>query len=225
MPKILISLSAGTSGFKKDDRVVVKVANHHWFTGTVKRAGVKLHVDFDDGDHAILEEPDFKRVKPLLVKKTSKKPLNNREAQELYSKKAIEAKKAGKVSSPIRVLKPEPEESTPQRKEIQLGYWKSKPSERSELPWPTPGRVPSGFVADWEIMEEGRRGRRFRGHSTCRLCSKPNGSEEFSYRSKTGITYNWPSGYLHYIKKHRVSPSADAVQLLQLYKAENPKKF
>ena len=43
---------------------------------------------------------------------------------------------------------------------------------------------------------------RFRGFSHCRICEKRNGSTDFTYGS-----WNWPSGYRHYIQEHGVRPS------------------
>ncbi len=42
----------------------------------------------------------------------------------------------------------------------------------------------------------------YRGYSRCRICGKPNGSQE-----RSDGKYIWPSGFGHYIMAHRVKPS------------------
>lgn len=84
--KISISVSDASHDFTKDQRVVVKVGRDEWYTGTITRAGVKIRIDFDDGNHAIVSFEDFKDVKPMLKSKKSKKGLTTLEARDLYVK-------------------------------------------------------------------------------------------------------------------------------------------
>jgi hypothetical protein len=84
--KILISISAtALPVFKKGNRVLVKVENNAWYSGTLTSAGKKLQVTFDDGDKATIEAEDFKLVKILLTTKAYKRTLSNVEAKTLYT--------------------------------------------------------------------------------------------------------------------------------------------
>ena len=46
----------------------------------------------------------------------------------------------------------------------------------------------------------------YKGSSTCRICNKLNGSEDYT---RDGITY--PSGYVHYIRDHGVVPDHSVI--------------
>lgn len=46
----------------------------------------------------------------------------------------------------------------------------------------------------------------YRGWSTCRLCGEKNGSSEYRCISMES-TWEWPSGYAHYVAAHNVRPS------------------
>ncbi|MET0979788.1 MAG: hypothetical protein ABWX90_00865 [Candidatus Saccharimonadales bacterium] len=45
-----------------------------------------------------------------------------------------------------------------------------------------------------------------KGWSNCRCCEKKNGSVEFKLNA-LGVTWAWPSGYVHYVEDHNVRPS------------------
>ena len=46
----------------------------------------------------------------------------------------------------------------------------------------------------------------FRGLSDCRVCSKMNGSKEFTL-TNSQISFTFPEGIIHYYKDHGVQPS------------------
>lgn len=100
------SLSAGDHGFKKGDRVIVRVAKDEWYTGSVIKAGAKLvKVDFDDGQEADIEPEDFKHIKTLLVDKKFKKPLTLAKAKELYTAPKTAPKKVPTVKPATKPTK------------------------------------------------------------------------------------------------------------------------
>lgn len=76
------------------------------------------------------------------------------------------------------------------------------------LPMPaaraTPWKGASAFIDELERLQDKASVVHFKGQSTCRICGKANGSQTFSYRG-----WEWPSGYLHYIKDHNVRPSPE----------------
>lgn len=56
----------------------------------------------------------------------------------------------------------------------------------------------------------------YRGFSICRVCDRGNGSEEFVLEDKNTI-YIWPSGYLHYIKNHKIKPTNKFIEFVMNY--------
>lgn len=60
-------------------------------------------------------------------------------------------------------------------------------------------------LAEVESKNHGNAGK-YKGWSDCRCCGKHNGSAEYKV-TEFGITWQWPSGYKHYIADHNVRPS------------------
>lgn len=84
------------------------------------------------------------------------------------------------------------------------GYWYSK--YEPEFPMPKENTLSEENKKDvinkLEEIEKIAEEQRYRGWSSCRICDKSNGSVEFTYNG-----FRWPSGFMHYIKEHNVSPS------------------
>ena len=99
-----------------------------------------------------------------------------------------------------------------------IGYWSASPDDTT-LPYPeanpSPWRRQDEFVGKLKVTEQGIRARRYgkltayRGFSMCRLCSIPNGSEEFEHDG-----YRWPQGLLHYVVGHNVRLPDDFVDAI-----------
>lgn len=102
--QINIALSAGTHNFKRGDRVICKVDKDEWYTGTVTRAGAKVHVDFDDDFDAVIDENDFKHIKALTTPKKSKRALSDAQMKILTA--PIKPKAAPKPVPPSPPPKP-----------------------------------------------------------------------------------------------------------------------
>lgn len=128
----MLSLSATNHNFKKGDRVVVKVKKNEWYIGTVKRAGVKVTVDFDDGLDAVIEQSDFKHLKLMVKAKKLKRALTDEEAKALYG--AI--KKTEKpVAKPKSDLGPKIKKIKPKQKvTVDIPAAPVKPNERPAAP-------------------------------------------------------------------------------------------
>lgn len=108
MMKINIAFAATV--VKKGDRVVVKIKNNEWYTGTVRSSGTsRIAVDFDDGDHISLTSAQFKLIKLMTKKKVSKKPLTNEAAKELFAPSKTNIPVRPKTTTkPVPVPKPTP---------------------------------------------------------------------------------------------------------------------
>lgn len=83
------------------------------------------------------------------------------------------------------------------------GYWRLKPiKDQSGLPFPKINTLSvkdysqEDFISALEKVESKAQVLRFKGMSNCRLTGEWNGSTEYSYKN-----WNWPSGYINYIKK------------------------
>ena len=94
-----------------------------------------------------------------------------------------------------------------------VGFWKS--SEEPCLPMPEANAEP--FPGKSGLLEALRNAQvlavenAYRGWSTCRICSKPNGNRKYTLGR-----WVWPSGYLHYLDAHNVEPDPEfAAYLLQ----------
>lgn len=86
----MIGLSA--AGFKKNDRVVVRLDKNEWYIGTIERSGKTVSVDFDDGHEADIEAEDFEHVKVVDAStKPRKKFLTDAQAKALYAKSSPRA--------------------------------------------------------------------------------------------------------------------------------------
>jgi hypothetical protein len=94
------------------------------------------------------------------------------------------------------------------------GFWWSK----DEPHLPKPIALPYKWVGRKAFLQSLRRtearidthkiGRvsECKGSSWCRICEEKNGSKEYSLSFMESI-WEWPAGYLHYIKAHNVRPS------------------
>ena len=125
---------------------------------------------------------------------------------------------------------------------VVYGYWRSAPGTpdnaaddfNTYLPWPTPnedkGKLAQlkEFIPRLERIEEKLRGFdkrsemnlmcHYMGSSTCRLCSKDNGSSEYIvYRKETNTKVVWPEGYIHYLKEHNVMPENTFMEVMKRF--------
>lgn len=89
------------------------------------------------------------------------------------------------------------------------GYWFE--SFRKDSPYPMP--VPDPNFDEWverqlfidslkRVEDELATSVAYRGSSRCRLCDCQNGYHEFNF-----LSWQWPSGFSHYIREHNVRPS------------------
>lgn len=93
------------------------------------------------------------------------------------------------------------------------GFWRS--DEEPDLPIPQPSEdvwFKNNKVAIISSIKNIQRiiaPKAYKGSSTCRLCGKLNGSEEYFCADSTNPKqiWTWPSGFLHYIEEHNVCPS------------------
>lgn len=107
------SLSAGTSGYSKGDRIIAKVGRGEWMCGAVTSAGVKLKIIFDDGSTASVAESDFKDVKPIPAKSKKVKSVLDKAAAKVLidqyktAAKAVPVKtaKKAKTTKPASIVK------------------------------------------------------------------------------------------------------------------------
>lgn len=92
----------------------------------------------------------------------------------------------------------------------QVGYWAGGYPADPNLP-----RVEDFQDASWEEGEQeavvahlvkGEVHRSYRGFSPCRICRKPNGSQDM-----TDGRWVWPSGFAHYVTEHQVKPPQDFI--------------
>ncbi len=92
----LLSISLSAATFAKGDRIIARAKKDEWYTGTVKRFGAKLYLDFDDGATATVESKDFKWVKLLTKDKAFKRALDDAQMEKLT--KPVKTKKADAVT-------------------------------------------------------------------------------------------------------------------------------
>ena len=79
--------------------------------------------------------------------------------------------------------------------------------------------VPKPFNKEWDGQKdflvalkrkEGKASKdQYRGMSTCRICFKLNGSEEYTLEG-----WVWPSGLKHYIQDHNVKPTQEFIDFV-----------
>ena len=88
------------------------------------------------------------------------------------------------------------------------GFWWSK--YEPHLPAPhakkRPWKGQADFLAALRKVESGLHGQHFKGGSKCRVCGCVNGSSEYKAEFMKS-TWEWPSGFAHYVKAHNVRPS------------------
>lgn len=94
------------------------------------------------------------------------------------------------------------------------GFWWSKSEPKLPHPIPLkrawPGKAP--FLRMLDRAEISASVERFRGFSTCRVCSVRNGISEFRTDE-----WSWPSGLRHYIEVHNVKPSPEFIAYINGY--------
>lgn len=102
---------------------------------------------------------------------------------------------------------------------IHIGYWKN---DNDAFPIPVANsweNVDSNFISwlesylnDWENIK-------YRGISICRICGCCNDCSEYNLdveiEDNTTLCFHIPSGYLHYLKDHRVRPFFEVFELLK----------
>lgn len=98
------------------------------------------------------------------------------------------------------------------------GFWRS--SMEPDLPMPVadvdwPQR--DAFLTRFAQVEGKARRLAYRGMSRCRVCGKSNGCETLSYRN-----WEWPSGFLHYLRDHGVKPSDDFIAFIDANSQGDP---
>jgi hypothetical protein len=229
------SLSAGDSGFSKNDRVLVKVKNNEWYAGTVTRAGAKVAVDFDSGDSVTIGPTSFKDIKSVPKLKKRKASMTNAEAKVTLAAKR-HSDKQDKVRARVERAMTKPKvvrghkvprvgdsnSPTPKTDNIvHVGYWASnKSTATKDKPFPIAdqgGRLPAGF----KEMTKALRMKKDRGFSICRICKKQNGYGTYIHRSQTtGKTYRMPEGFAHYISAHKVAVPPQLREMLAAFKAD-----
>lgn len=94
--------------------------------------------------------------------------------------------------------------STLDGKPMREGFWRSDaepdlPMPVTDVDWPERDR----FLWRLEQLERQAKTTAYRGFSRCRVCGHPNGSATLSLGA-----WEWPSGYMHYLREHGVRPSA-----------------
>ena len=81
------------------------------------------------------------------------------------------------------------------------GYWRT--AWDNTLPWPQATEDKHiDFLRMLDAVELVTMTESYRGFSTCRLCGKFNGCQEFETPE-----YRWPEGFRHYVADHGVHPS------------------
>lgn len=93
--------------------------------------------------------------------------------------------------------------ATPDGKPMREGFWRSEaepdlPEPVVDMEWADRDR----FIERLGQLEAQAKSVSFRGFSTCRICGCRNGSKTL----KLGA-WEWPSGYMHYVREHGVRPS------------------
>jgi hypothetical protein len=85
------------------------------------------------------------------------------------------------------------------------GHWRwhaapDLPMPVTDVDWP--GRA--DFLTKLATVEAAARQRHMKGSSTCRVCGETNGSSSFTFGG-----WEWPDGFVHYLRDHGVRPTAD----------------
>ena len=99
------------------------------------------------------------------------------------------------------------------------GFWKlMKAPGENVMPWeeqfdrfPVSQKLPVDplVLRALDAAEAQAQKENYFGASTCRLCHRSNGGEEFTLDNWT-----WPSGFRHYLTSHNVHPSTDFVKFI-----------
>lgn len=105
-----------------------------------------------------------------------------------------------------------------------IGYWNNSQNQYPEFPLPlentaTDEEVKAALLLLDKIEKSPKTLKKaYRGWSTCRICQKSVGSEEFEVcvrNKKKDIVLRIaiPVGYRHYIETHRVKPDLESLEL------------
>lgn len=86
-------------------RVVCKIAKNEWYTGTVTRRTKRfVHIDFDDGSDAKVENEDLKDVHVMTVNKQFPRALKAAEAKELFANRVPDTKVKREVKTRVEKI-------------------------------------------------------------------------------------------------------------------------
>jgi hypothetical protein len=86
------------------------------------------------------------------------------------------------------------------------GFWgPSNQPEPRDMAWD--GR--DAFLVALGVLENHAERACYRGWSNCRVCGCMNGSDTFHAKG-----WQWPSGFVHYVRDHNVKPSADFIAMV-----------
>lgn len=143
--------------------------------------------------------PFFRNIKPGM----SEKALHYKEKMDNYS--SLDRKEKFQVFRELLDLHfswPDPLR--------QEGFWCDKEDQHNlfkELPYPEENTMNEAEIAEFlgklEKLESKTPTFKYCGFSNCRCCGKINGTKTYY----TDL-FAWPEGYKHYIKEHKVQPSA-----------------
>ena len=91
------------------------------------------------------------------------------------------------------------------------GFWRqyerrNDKDDYARYPWPMATDIAwlgkREFLIALRALEQTAMKIRYKGHSSCRICGKSNGSVEHKANG-----WLWPEGYIHYVEEHNVRPS------------------
>lgn len=104
------------------------------------------------------------------------------------------------------------------------GFWRQTKASGTSLPYPEQGSsgISSEFKKKLEAIQKDTRMSRYCGLSKCRICHKDNGSGEYKIHTVYNgveVELRWPEGYMHYLTKHKIKPSREFMEMINLGKA------
>lgn len=95
------------------------------------------------------------------------------------------------------------------------GYWRNPRHPEGTEQFPIAEESRKAFqgkqecIALLHVAEEKATERHTKGWINCRICGQKNGSSYFTLNG-----FEWPSGYMHYIKQHNIKPTAEFAGML-----------
>ncbi len=107
------------------------------------------------------------------------------------------------------------------------GYWRSRKSEKSNLPWPIardkPWKGRRAFLFAFASLNV-RNGKRCKGYSQCRICGETLGScDTILSANSSNMQWTVPEKYIHYVKAHNVKPSDAFIKWVIRHGSKLPK--